>query len=432
MSTINTTTTDASGNQHDVCGLTATSPTNIAVVKYWGKRDVQLNLPINSSVSVTLDQSDLKTITTVTASTAFTTQGDRLWLNGTEEDVASNRRLVVVFREMRRLAREAPQSVRDTALIKNADEVSFWVKSRNTFPTAAGLASSASGYACLTFALSRLLGLATTPEVTAVARQGYGSACRSLFGGFVRWTMGEKEDGSDSVASQVAPAEHWPEMEALIMVASKAKKHTSSTSGMMTSVATSSLLAHRAATVVPERMVQMEAAYMSKDFQAFGELTMRDSNQFHATCLDTFPPIFYMNDVSRQVANAVHTINASYGKIVAAYTYDAGPNAVIYVLKEDALDVLALLLIAFPAGEGQGEGVVGGEGGVGGGYVLSNQVEETMKMVNDGGFSSQVNNELVEQMKKISEKGRLIQIIHTRVGPGPQVIDAEPESFWEV
>ena len=75
---------------------------------------------------------------------------------------------------------------------------------------------------------------------------------------------------------------------------------------------------------------------------------------------------------------------------------------------------------------------MGGEGGVGGGYVLSNQVEETMKMVNDGGFSSQVNNELVEQMKKISEKGRLIQIIHTRVGPGPQVIDAEPESFWEV
>ena len=114
------------------------------------------------------------------------------------------------------------------------------------------------------------------------------------------------------------------------------------------------MLAHRAATVVPERMVQMEAAYMSKDFQAFGELTMRDSNQFHATCLDTFPPIFYMNDVSRQVANAVHTINASYGKIVAAYTYDAGPNAVIYVLKEDALDVLALLLIAFPAGEGRG------------------------------------------------------------------------------
>lgn len=431
MATIATTTTN-NGATHPVVGLTATSPTNIAVVKYWGKRDISLNLPINSSVSVTLDQSDLKTITTVTASTGFTSKGDRLWLNGTEEDVASNRRLVVVFREMRRLAREAPQSVRDGALVKDADAVSFWVKSRNTFPTAAGLASSASGYACLTFALSRLLGLETTPEVTAVARQGSGSACRSLFGGFVRWSMGDKADGTDSVASQVAPAEHWPEMEALIMVASKAKKHTSSTSGMMTSVETSALLAHRAATVVPERMAQMEAAYMSKDFESFGELTMRDSNQFHATCLDTYPPIFYMNDVSRQVANAVHTINSGYGKLVAAYTYDAGPNAVIYVLKENALDVLALLLLAFPPadGEAQNQGVVGGSGGVGGGYVLSSQVEETMQMVH-ADVPSANNTELVEKMKSISEKGRLIQIIHTRVGPGPRVIDAETETFWE-
>jgi diphosphomevalonate decarboxylase len=369
-------------------------------------------------------------ITTVTASTAFKSKGDRLWLNGVEEDVASNRRLVVVFREMRRLARESSDAIKEKALVKNADEVSFWVKSRNTFPTAAGLASSASGYACLTFALSRLFGLETTPEVTAVARQGSGSACRSLFGGFVRWSMGELEDGTDSVASQVAPAEHWPEIEALIMVASKAKKHMSSTSGMMTSVETSSLLAHRAATVVPERMKQMENAYMSKNFEKFGELTMRDSNQFHATCLDTYPPIFYMNDVSRQVANAVHTINAAYGRIVAAYTYDAGPNAVIYVLKEDVLNVLALLLLAFPAGDNQGDGVVGGSGGSGGGYVLSSQAGEAMKMVSEN-VPTANNSELVEKMKSNAEDGRLIQIIHTRVGPGPQVVDAETETFWE-
>ena len=418
----------ATFSNQPVVGLTCTSPTNIAVVKYWGKRDISLNLPINSSVSVTLDQSDLKTITTVTASAAFKGKGDRLWLNGTEEDVASNRRLVVVFREMRRLAREAPASVRENASIKDADAVSFWVKSRNTFPTAAGLASSASGYACLVFTLSRLLGLETTPEVTAVARQGSGSACRSLFGGFVRWSMGEKEDGTDSVASQVAPEEHWPEMEALIMVASRAKKHTSSTSGMMTSVATSELLSHRATTVVPERMKQMEAAYLAKDFNSFAELTMRDSNQFHATCLDTYPQIFYMNDVSRAVANAVHIINQGYGKIVAAYTYDAGPNAVIYVLKENAMNVLALLLLAFPAKEGEEDtGVVGGEGS---GYVLSSQLDETMQLVKDD--VSTINNvELVTKMKEICEAGRLIQVIHTRVGPGPQVVEGETEAFWE-
>jgi diphosphomevalonate decarboxylase len=421
-----TTTTSSDGTTHPVVGVTCTSPTNIAVVKYWGKRDISLNLPINSSVSVTLDQSDLRTITTVTASPSFKSKGDRLWLNGTEEDVASNRRLVVVFREMRRLAREAPDSVRAQASVADVDAVSFWVQSRNTFPTAAGLASSASGYACLVFALSRLLGLETTPEVTAVARQGSGSACRSLFGGFVRWRMGEKEDGTDSVASQVAPKEHWPEMEALIMVASRAKKHTSSTSGMMTSVQTSALLSHRAKNVVPERMEKMEAAYLAKDFTTFAELTMRDSNQFHATCLDTFPPIFYMNDVSRAVVNAVHMINKGYGKIVAAYTYDAGPNAVIYVLKEHSLNVLALLLTAFPAGDSQSAGVVGGEGS---GYVLSSQLEATMKLV-DAGVPN-VKPELVQQMCNIAEAGRLIQVIHTRVGPGPQVVDAETGAFWE-
>jgi len=410
-----------------VVGLTCTSPTNIAVVKYWGKRDIKLNLPINSSVSVTLDQSDLKTITTVTASRAFTDKGDRLWLNGQEEDVPSNSRLVAVFREIRRLARETPASEKDdSALVKDPDQVAFWVKSRNTFPTAAGLASSASGYACLVFALSRLLGLKTTPEVTAVARQGSGSACRSLFGGFVRWSMGEKVDGTDSIASQVAPAEHWPEMEALIMVASRAKKHTSSTSGMMTSVATSPLLAYRAANVVPERMSQMETAYLAKDFPKFAELTMRDSNQFHATCMDTYPPIFYMNDVSRAVTNVVHAINVGYEKVVAAYTFDAGPNAVIYVLKENAMNVLALLLLAFPAGESESSGVVGGEGS---GYVLSSQLEATQALLENG--IPDVHPDLVQQMRDIGDAGRLLQVIHTRVGPGPQVVEAETETFWK-
>jgi diphosphomevalonate decarboxylase len=409
-----------------VAAVTCTAPTNIAVVKYWGKRDVALNLPINSSVSVTLDQSDLRTVTCVAASASW--GADRLWLNGTEEDVASNRRLVTVFREMRRLAGEARAGGGGGggkfSAVPDADAVRFWVRSHNTFPTAAGLASSASGYACLTFALARLLGLEISDEVSAVARQGSGSACRSLFGGFVRWRMGSADDGSDSVSSQVAPAAHWPEMEALIMVASQAKKHTSSTSGMMTSVETSPLLAHRAAHVVPERMAQMEQAYLAQDFGTFAELTMRDSNQFHATCLDTFPPIFYMNDVSRAVANAVHAINAHYGRTVAAYTFDAGPNAVIYVLREDALDVLSLLMLAFPASESQKSGVVAGSDG----YLLSSQAEETGKRVAAGVPAAPP--AAVAAMRERSDAGQLLQMIHTRVGPGPQVVATE-EKWWQ-
>ena len=418
-----------------VHAVTCTSPTNIAVVKYWGKRDLKLNLPINSSVSVTLDQSDLRTVTSVAAgaSEAFMKGGDRLWLNGKEEDVASNRRLVVVFREMRRLAREArarddtnSSASAGSGVLSDADAVRFWVKSYNTFPTAAGLASSASGYACLVFALAKLLGLDISDEVSAVARQGSGSACRSLFGGFVRWRMGEKEDGSDSVSSQVAPAAYWPEMEALIMVASQAKKHTSSTSGMMTSVETSPLLAHRAAAVVPTRMEQMEKAYLDRDFSTFAELTMRDSNQFHATCLDTFPPIFYMNDVSRAVANTVHTINTHYKRTVAAYTFDAGPNAVIYVLRKDALDVLSLLMLAFPGANEQeaNSAVVAGSDG----YLLSSQAEEARSRLAAGIPGAPPS--AVAAMRERSEAGQLLQMIHTRVGPGPQIVNTE-EKWWE-
>ena len=82
-------------------------------------------------------------------------------------------------------------------------------------------------------------------------------------------------------------------------------------------------------------MVAMTEAIRAKDFEMFAKITMQDSNSFHATCLDTDPPIFYMNDVSRAAVRAVETINKAAGKAVAAYTFDAGPNAVIYYLAEN-------------------------------------------------------------------------------------------------
>lgn len=103
---------------------------------------------------------------------------------------------------------------------------------------------------------------------------------------------------------------------------------------METSKATSPLLGFRAENVVEPRLAAMEAAYLARDFETFGVLTMKDSNQFHATCLDTYPPIFYMNDTSKAIIRLVHIINAHYGRIVGAYTFDAGPNAVIYTLEK--------------------------------------------------------------------------------------------------
>lgn len=164
--------------------------------------------------------------------------------------------------------------------------------------------------------------------------------------------MGSKDDGSDSLAVQVAPASHWPSMRAIILVASAEKKGVSSTSGMQQTVATSDLFQHRASTVVPKRMKEMKEAIATKDFEAFATLTMRDSNGFHATCADTLPPIFYMNDTSKAAVRVVEGLNRAAGRTIAAYTFDAGPNAVVYYLEEDEKSVAGALKAVLDDKEG--------------------------------------------------------------------------------
>lgn len=214
-------------------------------------------------------------------------------------------------------------------------------------------------------AIANLYQLPDSPsELSKVARQGSGSACRSLFGGYVAWRMGDKEDGSDSLADLVAPASHWPSMRALILVASAAKKGVSSTSGMQQTVATSGLFQERIKTIVPANMDLMEDAIKNRDFEKFAEVSMRDSNSFHACCADTYPPIYYMNDTSRAAVRAVEAINAKAGKTVAAYTFDAGPNCVVYYLDENKDTVLGGFADSLKAVSGFEQGTVATAAGV--------------------------------------------------------------------
>lgn len=315
--------------------------------RYWGKRDAKLNLPTNSSLSVTLAQSDLRTLTTATCSATYAGKGDSLLLNGETSDI-SGARTQACFRALRE--RRAALEAADPSLPK-ISSLPLRVVSENNFPTAAGLASSAAGFAALVRAIADLYELPDTPsQLSLIARQGSGSACRSVFGGYVAWRMGEKPDGSDSLAEQVAPASAWPDMRAIVLVVSAAKKGVSSSSGMQQTVATSGLFQERIRTVVPDNMAKMEQAIAAQDFAAFAEVTMRDSNSFHATCADTYPPIFYMNDVSRAAVRAVESINAKAGRTVAAYTFDAGPNAVVYYLEKDAGIVLGTFSSILGAG----------------------------------------------------------------------------------
>jgi len=390
---------------------TVSAPTNIACIKYWGKANVHYNTPINSSLSVTLHQDDLRAVTTVAASRKFTS--DRLWINGEEDESASSKtRFRACVDGVKKLASDRIDPNTQEILVKKEDwnQMFIHVSSYNTFPTAAGLASSAAGYAALVYALAKLFcAVESYPgELSAIARQGSGSACRSLYGGFVAWRMGgEKEDWSDSIAEQVASEEYWPEIRVLICVVSDTKKDTSSTIGMETSVATSSLLKHRAAAVVPERMHLVEQAVLNQDFQTFGKVTMMDSNQFHATCLDTYPPIFYMNDVSKNIIKLVHAYNAWANEIRAAYTFDAGPNAVLYTLDKYSVELGALIAEFFaPLGD----------------EYTSN--EEFSRQV----MSFELDASLVLVVQKHIQKatpGDVKKIYFTKSGPGPRIMDKD-------
>ena len=279
--------------------VTCSAPVNIAVVKYWGKRDTQLLLPTNSSLSVTLSQDHLRSTTTIHTATDASLERDRLWLNHSEVNIAASSRLRNVLAEARRLRRTVEEANPTLPILSTCP---LHIASVNNFPTAAGLASSASGFACMVYALDQLFELNGPNTQTAdlqtrhlsdlsrLARIGSGSACRSLFGGFVAWDMGDRLDGLDSVAVQVDTELHWPDLEALILVVSDAQKDTGSTVGMQRTVETSALLQHRIHHVVPDRMVEMTNAIHCKDFDTFAKLTMQDSNQFHAVCLDTSLP----------------------------------------------------------------------------------------------------------------------------------------------
>ncbi|KAK7043197.1 diphosphomevalonate decarboxylase [Paramarasmius palmivorus] len=383
---------------------TTSAPVNIACIKYWGKRDTKLILPTNSSLSVTLSQDHLRSTTTSRADPAF--EKDTLWLNGKEEVIKPGSRTETCIREMRAL-RKAEVEDKDP----NAPKLSamkLHISSFNNFPTAAGLASSASGFAALIASLSALFQLPTHPtQLSLIARQGSGSACRSLFGGYVAWEMGSKPDGSDSHAVQVAPHTHWPDLHALICVVNDAKKGTSSTSGMQRTVETSPLLQHRL-TLVPGRMQSISKAILEKDFDTFARLTMADSNQFHAVALDTSPPIFYMNDVSRAIVAVVEEYNRlaleTTGHLKAAYTYDAGPNAVIYAPKENLEEIIRLIVRFFPQ-----EKAFKDNFSLFGGAEPQGAVPQ--------GFN--------EGVSRVWEAGSVKGLIHTKVDDGPRT---HPES----
>lgn len=165
-------------------------------------------------------------------------------------------------------------------------------------------------------------------ELSKICRLGSGSACRSLYGGFVEWEKGDLLL-NNSYAYQLYPETYWPEIKCVIIVLNENKKKVSSSVAMKRTKETSELIKYRCDVIVSKRIEELKKALKEKNFEKLCEITMKDSNEFHSTCLDSYPPIHYLSNDSYKIIDIIHIINEYYEKTIFGYTFDAGPNAVI-------------------------------------------------------------------------------------------------------
>jgi len=164
-----------------------------------------------------------------------------------------------------------------------------------------------------------------------LARRVSGSACRSIYGGFVEWKSGIGREGEDSYAVQIAPKEYWPSFRNIIAITDSRKKKVSSRDGMRRTVATSKLYKKRIKEL-PKTLKVVREAILKKDYETLFEVTMYESDNFHVVLLDSQPPLVYLNEISRKIIEGVREFNSD--GIKSAYTFDAGPNAHVFTLEK--------------------------------------------------------------------------------------------------
>jgi diphosphomevalonate decarboxylase len=292
---------------------TAKAHTNIALIKYWGKRKESIILPTNNSLSLTLD--GFYTTTCVKFNEELTE--DDFILDG-EKITGLQYERVSGFLDL----------VRDLA----GKKVFASVESVNEVPTAAGFASSASGFAALAAAGAKAIGLELTDqELSRLTRQGSGSACRSIYGGFAEWKMGFMDDGSDSYAVPVAPVEHWDLRVAAVVLDSKMKK-VSSRDGMRRTVETSPFFAGWLDSI-PLDLREVKSGIEAWDFEKVGSIAEANCLKMHATTLGAKPPFTYWLDTTLAVMHTVQELREN--GIPAYFTIDAGPNVKVLYLPEN-------------------------------------------------------------------------------------------------
>ncbi len=298
---------------------TAVARANIALIKYWGKRDDGLNLPAVGSISLTLD--GLRTVTSVEWDASQT--DDQLILNGQPAPRKETERVSAFLQLIRRLA---------------AWSFHAKVESSNNFPTGAGLASSASAFAALALAASAAANLELTPtELSVLARRGSGSAARSIFGGFVEMAVGARPDGSDAFAHQIAPESFW-DVRLLVAVTSREAKKTGSTEGMRRSAGTSPYFSAWVKSQ-PQDLHEMRQAIQARDLQKAGELMEYNCLKMHALTFSSRPPFSYWNSTTIELMRTVQELRAK--GTPAYFTIDAGPQVKVLCRPKESAKIKA-------------------------------------------------------------------------------------------
>ncbi|CAD8143568.1 unnamed protein product [Paramecium pentaurelia] len=326
---------------------------NIGLIKYWGKWNEREIIPLNTNIGVTLNPNDIFTTTTLTLNPE--SNNNQLLINGKDFPI-SNRieRLFGIFREQilqsksfsSNKYKNSPSDKSLGQLIPDIEKYGIKVESNNSFPTGSGLASSSSGLSALALCLQDIL--KTDIDVRYLSRIGSGSACRCLYGNFVLFPGVQLQnlDKSDQQtinleSKRCLPYEiessRWLKEKVSIVILTdthQGQKDVLSKDGMKLTWETSKLIQGRVREYVEQHIKELQSALEKQDFNKVMEIIIRDSNQFHATCMDTYPPLLYLNDFSRQIIKMVHIYNKN-AKNIVGYTFDAGAHAVLLIHNDE-------------------------------------------------------------------------------------------------
>lgn len=286
---------------------TAVAAANIAFVKYWGALDLDRAVPVNPSISMTLRECH----THCTVEHRPGQKGDEIAFAGPGEPLGDPGE---AFRS---------RAVAHLDVLRSATGArgGFRVATRNSFPAAAGMASSASGFAALTMAVTRAVGAdLTAAELSDLARQsGSGSAARSVLGGFVQWPAGDGEEACQAV--QLASERHWDLRDVVAVVAS-GPKPVSSRDGHLRATTSPHFEARQRS--LPDRLRRAREAIAKRDLSRLGPVIEEDAVDLHLIAMSSRPPIFYWHPGTLSVLAAVRDLREA--GVSAWATMDAGPN----------------------------------------------------------------------------------------------------------